>query len=69
MNQTIPVNEGNDDVLDIDVLMQLSTGTQERVQCLKVELVWKNLTTQEESRTVLRLLLCYLFICEMNMKI
>lgn len=43
MNQNVPVNEGNDDVLDIDVLMELSAGTQKRVQGLKVELVWENL--------------------------
>lgn len=43
VNQSVPVNEGNDDVLDIDVLMELSAGTQKRVQGLKVELVWKNL--------------------------
>lgn len=47
MNQTVPVNEGNDDVLDIDMLMELSTGTQERVQGLKVELIWENLTKQD----------------------
>lgn len=47
MNPTVPVNEGNDDVLDIDVLMEFSTGTQERVQGLKVELIWENLTRQE----------------------
>lgn len=43
VNLSIPVDEGNDDVLDIDMLMELSTGTQERVQGLKVELIWENL--------------------------
>lgn len=42
-NKTVPVNESNDDVLDIDVLMELSTGTQERVQGLKMKLIWENL--------------------------
>lgn len=38
-----PVNESDDDVLDIDVLMKLSTGTQERVQGLEVKLIWEHL--------------------------
>lgn len=42
----IPVNERNDDVLDIDVLMKLSTGTQERVQGLEVKLIWEHLPKQ-----------------------
>lgn len=41
--QSVPVNKGDDDVLDIDVLMELSTGTQERVQSLEVELIRENL--------------------------
>lgn len=43
----IPVNECNDDVLDIDILMKLSTGTQERVQGLQVELIWEHLSKQD----------------------
>lgn len=41
--QSVPVDKGDDDVLDIDVLMELSTGTQERVQSLEVELIRENL--------------------------
>lgn len=41
--QSVPVYKGDDDVLDIDVLMELSTGTQERVQSLEVELIRENL--------------------------
>lgn len=43
----IPVNECNDDVLDIDILMKLSTGTQERVQGLQVKLIWEHLSKQD----------------------
>lgn len=64
VNLSIPVDEGNDDVLDIDMLMEVSAGTQERVQGLKVELVWENLFKTrclvQESRTVLRLYISYL---------
>lgn len=39
----IPVNECDDDVLDVDVLMKLGAGTQERVQGLEVKLIWEHL--------------------------
>lgn len=38
-----PVDERNDDVLHVDVLMELSTGAQERVERLEVKLVWEHL--------------------------
>ena len=63
MNQTVPVNEGNDDVLDIDVLMKFSTRTQKRVQGLKVELIWENLKRQDYFSPY------YLSIYETNMKV
>lgn len=47
MNSIVPVNEGNYDVLDIDVLMELSTGPQEWVKGLKMELIWEDLTKQK----------------------
>lgn len=48
VNQSrIPVNECNDDVLHIDILMKLSTGTQERVQGLEVKLIWEHLSKQD----------------------
>lgn len=48
VNQSrIPVNECNDDVLDIDILMKLSAGTQERVQGLEVKLIWEHLSKQD----------------------
>lgn len=43
----IPVNERNDDVLHVDILMELSTGTQERVQGLEVKLIWEHLSKQD----------------------
>ena len=43
----LPVNECNNDVLDIDILMKLSTGTQERVQGLEVKLIWEHLFKQD----------------------
>lgn len=42
-SQSEPVYEGDDDVLDIDVLMELSAGAQERVQSLEVELIREHL--------------------------
>lgn len=38
-----PVNKSYDDVLDIDVLVELSTRSEKWVQGLEVELVWENL--------------------------
>ena len=37
------VEEGNDDVLDIDCLLHVGTRLQEQVQCLQVELIWEHL--------------------------
>lgn len=55
-DQTVPVNEGNDDILDINVLMELSTGTQERVQSLEVELIWENLGWGKQCEITLNIL-------------
>lgn len=41
----VPVNQSDDDVLHVDVLMKLRTGTQERIQGLEVKLVRENLQT------------------------
>ena len=37
------VNEGNYDILDVDCLLELSTGLEERIESLKVKLIRKNL--------------------------
>lgn len=41
----VPVNQSDDDVLHVDVLMKVRTGTQERIQGLEVELIRENLQT------------------------
>ena len=43
------VDECDDDVLDVDVLLQLSTRLQEQIQRLQVELVWEHLETGREG--------------------
>lgn len=47
---SIPVYEGDDDVFDVDVLMELSAGAQKRVQGLEVKLVWENLHRGEKGK-------------------
>lgn len=42
------VNEGNYDILDIDRLLELSTGLEERIERLKVKFIRKNLHVQRE---------------------
>ena len=72
LNPTVPVNEGDDDVLDVDVLMKLSTGAQERVQGLKVKLIGKNLTRQDKRFLDPNFgagLSYYLFIYETKIKV
>ena len=44
------VDEGNDDVLDIDCLLHVSTGLQELVESLQVELVWEHLRERGGQR-------------------
>lgn len=41
------VDERDDDVLDIDFRMELSTGLEERTEGLQVELVWEHLWRRE----------------------
>lgn len=50
LNEGAPVNQSDDDVLYVDVLMQLSAGTQERIQRLKVELIGENLTKTRQIK-------------------
>lgn len=52
LSERVPVNKCNDDVLNVDMLMQLSTGTQKRVQGLKMELIGKNLAEPESWRHI-----------------
>ena len=44
------VDEGDDDVLDIDCLLHVSTGLQELVESLQVELIWEHLRERERER-------------------
>ena len=39
----VPVNESDNDVLDVDVLVQLSAGAQEGIERLQVELIGEDL--------------------------
>ena len=43
------VDEGNDDVLDIDILQQLSTRLQEGIQGLEMELIGEHLGVEGEE--------------------
>ena len=40
------IHQSNDDVLDIDIVQEVSTSLQERVQGLQMELIWENLQTK-----------------------
>lgn len=49
-----PVNKSYNDVFDIDVLVELSTCSEKRVQGLEVELVWENLQRKRQSVWIAR---------------
>ena len=44
------IDQGNDDVLNVDILLQLCAGLEEGIQSLKVELVREHLQTREERK-------------------
>ncbi len=48
MVDTLPVNEGNDDVFHVHLRVQISTSTQEVAQRLQVVVVWENLKRKRQ---------------------
>ena len=42
-----PVDEGDDDVFNVDILLELGTRLEKRVQCLQMELIGKHLQIRE----------------------
>ena len=44
------VDEGNYNILDVDPLLELGTGLEERIESLKVKFIRKNLLTERKKR-------------------
>ena len=42
------VDESDYDVLNVDILLELSTRLKEGIECLKVKFIWKHLESERE---------------------